>query len=102
MTKTLIDEAIKRVPNWNVNGVTISPYRPSLEQFSEELYAMIREKVWADFIAHLNKVEPLGRLKDGDEPVYHKNFLGSIERYKKIYMEANNGHLSTAVVRIQT
>ena len=63
---------------------------------------MSSEEMWDRFIAHLNKVEPLGRLKQGDEPVSYKNFLGSIERYKKIYMEANNGHLSTTVVRIQT
>ena len=44
--------------------------------------------MWERFIEHLNKVRPLGTYGDGT----HKSFIGSIESYRKIFMEANNEH----------
>jgi hypothetical protein len=43
------------------------------------------EEMWERFIAHLNKVEPLGKR---DEIVPHKAFIGSIEKYRRIFLEA--------------
>ena len=41
------------------------------------------EEMWEKFIARLNEVQPLGKLGT------HQAFLGSIEKYKRIYLEAN-------------
>jgi hypothetical protein len=46
---------------------------------------MDTEQLWDRFIAHLNEVEPLGKYGDGT----HKSFIGSIEKYKKIFIDAN-------------
>jgi len=51
------------------------------------------EQMWKDFVSHLNKVDELGHWqKEGKKMVYvtkpHLNFLGSIESYRKIFMEA--------------
>lgn len=53
------------------------------------------EQMWIKFIDHLNEVENLNKKtkkkKDQEEPeLKHVNFIGSIERYKKIFLEANN------------
>jgi hypothetical protein len=44
------------------------------------------EEFWERFVAHLNEVVPLGKR---DEVIPHKAFIGSIEKYNRIYMEAN-------------
>jgi hypothetical protein len=45
------------------------------------------EEAWERFIEHLNEVEPLGK-RDDDAPVPHKSFIGSIEKYRRIFMDA--------------
>lgn len=52
------------------------------------------EQMWDRFVEHLNKVDPLGKpakdKKGKPIPVpTHKMFLGSIEKYKKVFVEAN-------------
>ncbi len=63
-------------------------------------------EMWEKFIAQLNLENPLGgdeaktyRVKQKSQkeakeatPVHsgHKNFLGSIEKYKEIFLRANN------------
>lgn len=42
-------------------------------------------QLWSDFIARLNVVRPLGKR---DEIIEHKAFIGSIEAYRKIFMDA--------------
>lgn len=45
-------------------------------------------QMWERFIERLNAVDPL--IFKRDEPALpHKSFLGSIERYRAIFMEAN-------------
>lgn len=44
------------------------------------------EQMWDRFIQHLNEVDPLGKK---GEVIPHKTFLGSVERYKEIFLEAN-------------
>jgi hypothetical protein len=59
------------------------------------------EEMWSRFIELLEKRQPLGHTEMQKVPgskkkvqVYipspHKNFLGSIESHRKIFMEANN------------
>ena len=49
------------------------------------------EAMWDRFIERLNEVRPL--VFKRDEPALpHKSFLGSIEKYKAIFLEANVGH----------
>lgn len=45
--------------------------------------------MWERFIQRLNEVDPLVFKRD-EPPVPHKSFIGSIERYRKIFMEANS------------
>lgn len=52
--------------------------------------------VWERFISHLNVVQPLGKneksKKDAEkkeEKIRHKNLIGSIESYRKIFIGAN-------------
>jgi hypothetical protein len=47
------------------------------------------EQQWHRFIEHLNKTMPLGK----DEK--HLSFIGSIEKYKKIFLEANKQFLNS-------
>lgn len=58
------------------------------------------EEMWSRFIELLEKREPLGHIElqkvPGSKkkvPVYihrpHKNFLGSIEAHRKLFIEAN-------------
>lgn len=55
----------------------------------EEQAANTPEALWKRFIDHLNETQP---LRAGPE---HKNFLGSVESYRKVFMEANsNEHKS--------
>ena len=55
---------------------------------------MTPEEMWKNFIAHLEQVQPLKGERDKKTGKYqllpHQNFLGSIEKYKKIFMEANS------------
>lgn len=44
------------------------------------------EEMWERFIEQLNAEMPLGSKK---EPLPHKSFIGSISRYKKIFLDAN-------------
>jgi hypothetical protein len=41
------------------------------------------QRYWARFIQHLNKVQPLDN-KEG-----HQSFIGSISKYRDVFMEAN-------------
>jgi hypothetical protein len=41
------------------------------------------DQMWDDFVKHLNKQQPLGAGKP------HQNFLGSIAKYRTVFMEAN-------------
>lgn len=43
------------------------------------------EEVWDRFIEHLNQTQP---LKSG---LPHKSFIGSIESYKKVFLESQEG-----------
>lgn len=44
------------------------------------------ESMWNRFIEYLNQVEPLGKR---GEMIPHQSMLGSIEHYKKLFLEAN-------------
>jgi len=48
------------------------------------------EQMWDAFIVHLNKVDPL-MFVDGkkQKQLPHQSFLGSIEKYRKIFIDAN-------------
>jgi hypothetical protein len=46
------------------------------------------EAMWERFIKRLNEVDPLIFKRD-EAPAPHKSFIGSIERYRAIFMEAN-------------
>jgi hypothetical protein len=46
------------------------------------------ELYWDHFIQYLGEKYPLGSKK---EPMEYLNLMGSIEKFKKIYMEANDG-----------
>lgn len=48
---------------------------------------MNTEKIWNKFVDHLNKVNPLGK---GTEVVPHQNMIGSLDKYKKIFLAANS------------
>lgn len=60
---------------------------------------MTPEQAWDNFIEHLNKTQPLGEnnVKKGKKGKFevevvarsHMSFLGSIEKYKKVFLEAN-------------
>lgn len=43
------------------------------------------EQMWDRFIAHLNATQPLTKDK-----LPHKNFLGSIGAYRKVFIESQN------------
>lgn len=47
---------------------------------------MNAKKYWSKFIKHLNVVDPLGKK---DEVTPHVNFIGSIQKYERIFYEAN-------------
>ena len=48
------------------------------------------EKHWTRFIEHLNEIDPLiFHDKGGQYQLPHDNFLGSIKKYRKIFLEAN-------------
>jgi len=56
---------------------------------------MKAEEMWERFMDHLKEVDPIGKPdpknKDWRQP-RHKAFLGSVEAYKKIFLEANKGN----------
>jgi hypothetical protein len=41
--------------------------------------------MWDRFIAHLNSTQPLTGYGNGK----HQSFMGSIEQYRKVFLEAN-------------
>lgn len=43
------------------------------------------EELWDNFIEHLNATQPLTKDK-----LPHKTLCGSIEAYRKVFIEANN------------
>ena len=43
-------------------------------------------KLWDAFIVRLNRDQPLGTVK---EPLQHQNFIGSISKYRSIFLAAN-------------
>jgi hypothetical protein len=45
------------------------------------------EQMWERFMDHLAKVDPIGTRENPH--VRHGAFLGSIEKYRKIFLEAN-------------
>lgn len=47
--------------------------------------------MWDDFIALLAEVQPLAKVdpKNPQPQPLHKNFIGSVESYKKLFMQAN-------------
>ncbi len=47
------------------------------------------EQMWDAFVKHLNEVQPIKAAQRGDPPLPHKNFLGSISVYKKLFLDAN-------------
>ena len=47
------------------------------------------EQMWDNFIKRLNETQPLRGEKKTDAPLPHKNLLGSIESYEKIFIAAN-------------
>lgn len=48
------------------------------------------EEMWDTFIKHLNDTQPIMVKKDKQQvQVPHQNFLGSIEAYRKVFIEAN-------------
>jgi len=53
------------------------------------------EQMWQKFIAHLQEIEPIREApkKKGDKPVMllHVNLIGSVAKYKKIFLAANKG-----------
>lgn len=49
------------------------------------------EKHWENFIDLLNKEDPLFFDKEKKEQSPHKSFLGSIEKYKTLFLRANSG-----------
>jgi hypothetical protein len=51
------------------------------------------EDAWNNFIAHLNKVQP---LKNGKKTIEHQSFIGSISSYEQIFREAN-AHLQERI-----
>lgn len=81
--KLTTKNAAKKVDAWWVNGVHLPPYGPSLDAFADAL----AEEMWECFIAKLEEMEPLG--KAGEEQIKHKNFIGSVDKYKRIFMIAN-------------
>lgn len=50
---------------------------------------MTPEEMWAKFIEHLNRVQPLGRPDKEGKTLPHQNFIGSVASYRKVFMEAN-------------
>lgn len=52
----------------------------------------LANEMWERFIKHLNDTQPIMVKKDKQQmQVPHVNFLGSIEAYRKVFVEANNG-----------
>jgi len=48
------------------------------------------EEMWDTFIKHLNDTQPIMVKKDKQQvQIPHQNFLGSIEAYRKVFVEAN-------------
>ena len=48
------------------------------------------EAYWKKFLDRLEESEPLiFHNKDGSHQLPHVSFLGSIDKYKKVFMEAN-------------
>ena len=48
------------------------------------------EEMWDTFIKHLNDTQPIMVKKDKQTvQIPHTNFLGSIEAYRKVFIEAN-------------
>lgn len=47
---------------------------------------------WDNFISHLQNNYPIG--SDKKKPLVYKNLMGSIERFERIFMEANAGKSS--------
>ena len=48
------------------------------------------EEMWDTFIKHLNDTQPIMVKKDKQQvQIPHQNFLGSIEAYRKVFIEAN-------------
>lgn len=57
---------------------------------TEEIKIDPARKMWDQFIAHLNVVQPMVKDKKTGENYPHKNFIGSIKAYEKIFLEANS------------
>lgn len=49
------------------------------------------EAIWQRFIDHLNAVEPIV-FKKADGQIPHTAFLGSIEKYKRIFIESQRAN----------
>lgn len=48
---------------------------------------MTAQQQWDNFIKRLNEVQKLS--KDPKHPLEHKTLFGSVESYRKIFLEAN-------------
>lgn len=56
---------------------------------SDKIGAKAAAKLWDDFVAHMNQAHPLkGPTRDTTTP--YVNFIGSIDRYKKIFIAAHS------------
>lgn len=51
---------------------------------------MIPEQMWQRFVDHLAIVDPIGPRENPIQP--HKSFLGSVEVYRKIFLDAQKAH----------
>ena len=77
--------ALKRTGN-APGGMEVSEHAKLIDRLVHAIEAQDNtpETLWNRFIEHLNATQP---LRSGTE---HKTFLGSVESYRKIFMEAQN------------
>ena len=79
--------ALKRIGNER-GGMEITERAKLIDQLVKSIESEndknTPEALWARFIEHLNETQP---LRSGTE---HKNFLGSVESYRKVFIEANS------------
>lgn len=71
-----------------IQGTTLASAKSNLAlHFGaiQQAEALSPEAMWQRFIDHLNTEEPLGRYGDDG----HKSFIGSIEKYKRLFITAN-------------
>jgi hypothetical protein len=52
--------------------------------------ALPAKEVWKKFIDHLDRTQPLGRPDKNGKTIPHQNFIGSIDSYRKVFIDAQS------------